>query len=1146
MNLKEDGLSRIIAGALCALNLTEANQALADQYLEPEEADPALLLKAEYQDFSKLSGLAREACLTWCKELREWAGAEELLARYVRFAAAVGGSSACHVLVNRRDLSWLSGRLTKEQTAAFRAELYACGTDTLQQGCLSALYSMGNKNPEVLLGAMELCRGRDDASKMLLSGTYLYCVSLKGGHAEPAEGTASDLLQRLLGRLPELFGGKVFSDPELLRLQDFVCNSSGDEPVGTDLRMLLRGKQCSEYLFALLSGCAYLALDHGIFFKNFLRLMAAVDMETGRNRLLPVCRYMADRDWFFGHIDFLLHRLSLPPALWINWSFQTREECVWQLMVKEHPNAVKEAAEGLELWYYEQFLERVQRLNPALAKEMFCLERYRQKAAEELTTNFKSEKETARRYFLEVISIEEILPFVKGWRKDSSGYYGNKMTRLERLRQIPELKKMYQRAVVMEGLLARGTWFTNYMFIPDGERNRARVLFVKELDFLFDLLNQEQTPVFWQLDMLSCIHKSLYEPERQEAFVAECVKALDARIGSWGEDYRKAAEKASAVARICCIRTMDLHSEEYKDSLLACASDSSKQVRQVLLDLYCSHRAWEEEIKSMLGAKKQKARQMAVEVLKEWGMNAYQTELKQLLEKEKSGTFAEYLKKLLNAREQEADLDRFAAELLKGNRRQKVLWAFAEPFPPVHTEDGKKISEEYLQAILSCYVSGTPEPAKKLTEPLHKAELSACMVELFHRWMADGAEAKKKWGLYAASNHGGEAIVPLLYQQIQELPGRSRGAMAVEAVHALAQNGSSSALLLVDQISRKFRYRQVQKAAAEALTYAARTLGISREELEDRIVPDLGFDERMKRRFNYGPRQFTVRLTPALELEVCGEAGKRMKNLPSPGKQDDQEKAAAARLAFQQMKKQLKTVTAGQKLRLEQALAVGRFWSPEGWTSLFVKNPVMHSFAIGLIWGVYESGTLEQTFRYMEDGSFNTVEEEPYTLPEKKQIGLVHPVELSEEEREAWKEQLLDYEITQPFEQLSRPVYECGLEEAAETEMARFQGWKLNGLSLAGKLTSFGWNKGPVGDGGAYRTFYREDPEAFVELTFSGCGIAYENMEVEIYEAVFYEPGKKPGPGGKAEKLFLGELSSRYFSEIVLQLTRASASASKE
>lgn len=149
MNLKEDGLSRIITGALCALNLTEANQALAEQYLEPEEADPALLLKAKHQDFSKLSGLAREACLTWCKELREWAGAEGLLARYVRFAAAVGGSSACHVLVSRRDLSWLSGQLTKEQTAAFRAELYAHETDTLQQGCLSALYSMGNKAPEI-------------------------------------------------------------------------------------------------------------------------------------------------------------------------------------------------------------------------------------------------------------------------------------------------------------------------------------------------------------------------------------------------------------------------------------------------------------------------------------------------------------------------------------------------------------------------------------------------------------------------------------------------------------------------------------------------------------------------------------------------------------------------------------------------------------------------------------------------------------------------------------------------------------------------------------------------------------------------------------------------------------------------------------
>ena len=56
------------------------------------------------------------------------------------------------------------------------------------------------------------------------------------------------------------------------------------------------------------------------------------------------------------------------------------------------------------------------------------------------------------------------------------------------------------------------------------------------------------------------------------------------------------------------------------------------------------------------------------------------------------------------------------------------------------------------------------------------------MRELFRRWLEAGAEAKKKWVLYAASIHGGEEIIPLLHEQIKELPGKFRGALAGEAV----------------------------------------------------------------------------------------------------------------------------------------------------------------------------------------------------------------------------------------------------------------------------------------------------------------------------------------------------------------------------
>lgn len=121
------------------------------------------------------------------------------------------------------------------------------------------------------------------------------------------------------------------------------------------------------------------------------------------------------------------------------------------------------------------------------------------------------------------------------------------------------------------------------------------------------------------------------------------------------------------------------------------------------------------------------------------------------------------------------------------------------------------------------------------------------------------------------------------------------------------------ALLIVDSIARKFKYKQVKAAASKALDFAAQELGLTRAQFEDKIVPNLGFDENMERIFDYGGRKFTVAITSALELGVTDENGKKLKNLPAPGKQDDEQKAAAAYADYKAMKSQLKKVVSSQK-----------------------------------------------------------------------------------------------------------------------------------------------------------------------------------------------------------------------------------------
>ncbi len=382
----------------------------------------------------------------------------------------------------------------------------------------------------------------------------------------------------------------------------------------------------------------------------------------------------------------------------------------------------------------------------------------------------------------------------------------------------------------------------------------------------------------------------------------------------------------------------------------------------------------------------------------------------------------------------------------------------------------------------------------------------------------------------------------------------------MDAVDALALNPASDTLILIDNMSRKHKSKAVKSAAQKALENAASRLGLTGEELADRMIPDLGFDENIERVFDYGARKFKVTITPALEIEVFDETGKKLKNLPAVNKKDDEALGKAALDEFKQMKKQIKLIAGNQKSRLEYALMAKREWTAQAWKSLFVKNPIMHQFATGLIWGVYEDGKLIQSFRYMEDGSFNTEDEEEYILPESaaapcaQTISLAHPIELTDVSLSKWRQQLEDYEITQPITQLYRQVYRLTDAEKEMPTLERFGGIKINDLSLTSRLTGAGWYRGSVQDGGGFDTFYCEDIETGlgVELHFLGSfvGSGYGGgEEITVYDARFYkagtiERGSYCYDEAKGDKIIpLKDIPPRYFSEIALQLANATASS---
>ncbi|MBQ8134453.1 MAG: DUF4132 domain-containing protein [Clostridia bacterium] len=687
---------------------------------------------------------------------------------------------------------------------------------------------------------------------------------------------------------------------------------------------------------------------------------------------------------------------------------------------------------------------------------------------------------------------------------------------------------------------------------------------------IIKIIISEGVPLHYRFALYDSIYEGLYTDEDKKTVEEAVLTTMAEHSEELDDEYSACCLSAGVFMRQIYAHYLEKTNEndKNKDRIIAMCKDTSKDVRRTAAEIIAKHKEYEKEVIELLSAKKQTSRETAIDIFAMWGAANYREILTAAAEKEKSIKLRDKIHDIL-ALASEAASDNgdqifspllFVDDIHKGGRNKKVLWLYETQNPQVHFKNGNAADDKYMQAILLCYASmavpSRNENAVLLSDELNEKELNRFASEIFSKWYSDGAESKKKWVLYFAAIHGGSNMIEVLLRCIKEWAENMRGAIAADAVRALAYSGTSEALMIVDNLAHKFKQKQVKKAAIEALDTAAEALGITADELGDRIVPDLGFNERMEQIFDYGTRKFKVYLTPTLDLEIYDENDKKLKTMPSPGKRDDEELAKKSNTEFKQMKKQLKNVISIQKMRLETALLADRRWKKAAWENLFVRNPVMHSFAIGLIWASYTDDGQVQTFRYMEDGSFNTSDEDEYELPENAKIGLVHPIDLDENTLSAWKEQLSDYEIIQPIEQLERKIYRITDEEKGQLDLNRFKGREINGMTLLGRTSKLGWYKGSPQDAGCFYEFYREDITERIknadgtvtlkgnaaELHFEGMYIAGDDSEVTIENVRFYHPGDiqrgsyvyDRADDNKA--IMLDKISPRYLSEIINQL----------
>ncbi len=398
-----------------------------------------------------------------------------------------------------------------------------------------------------------------------------------------------------------------------------------------------------------------------------------------------------------------------------------------------------------------------------------------------------------------------------------------------------------------------------------------------------------------------------------------------------------------------------------------------------------------------------------------------------------------------------------------------ALWASPTILPQVLLKGRKRaLPSESVGHLTTVLALATPEfpyaGIDVLAETCDRDSLCDFSWALFEQWLATGAPPKDGWALTQLVHFADEETVRRLTPLIRQWPGQSQHKRAVAGLEALGAIGSEAALRAIHGIAQKVKFKALKKRAAEQIESIAAGLGLTAEQLADRLVPDFGLDDASSLVLDYGPRRFKVGFDEQLKPFVTDEDGKPRKSLPKPGAKDDAAIAGAAYKRFSQLKKDLRTVAAEQVRRLERAMVTGRTWTAGEFQEHFVDHPLVWHLARRLVW-LAESDGATTAFRLAEDKSCTDVEEDEFGLPGDAVIRLAHPAHLDGEALEAWAEILADYEILQPFEQLSRPVMAFTEEELQTGRLERFEGIEVDVGRILG-MVNRGWHRAMPEDAG--------------------------------------------------------------------------------
>jgi hypothetical protein len=329
-------------------------------------------------------------------------------------------------------------------------------------------------------------------------------------------------------------------------------------------------------------------------------------------------------------------------------------------------------------------------------------------------------------------------------------------------------------------------------------------------------------------------------------------------------------------------------------------------------------------------------------------------------------------------------------------------------------------------------------------------------------------DVARGWELAGGKTRSKFMLESLAYFADDEVTRRTTPAIRARyIVDVLRSIGTDAAVMELATIayrgSGSSAYFSSETAAEEQLAEIAIGRGLSKDDLEDLIVPTVQVDDKCTIVLDYGPRKIRVGFDEHLDPYIDADDGKRLRALPPKRKTDDPEKISAAKAIWHELKEDVSAIAARRISSLERAMTTGRTWSKRGWETAWLASPLMFHLARRVIWVEQSTKT---TFRLSEDRTLADQNDASFELTDESLIGVAYPYR--EKGLDVWISILMDYELVQPFAQVARPLPKLAGDEMQREEVVKKRGDKIDAGELASRLRTRGWKR--VGYYGSFRT----------------------------------------------------------------------------